>query len=271
MALASKPEAEDCDTRWTNRILRARELREVHPANAAALRFYEAVLQFQFDIARLSTSPANAGVPLRDQIDLAFVSSRIPALFSLCVKFGPTALGMEASKLQEAGKAKWRELFESAISVNDRLESVTNDFFTRACLQPVAESLQAQLQSAIDSIQSTCPACGGLPQTAVLRPEGEGASRWLQCSFCLCEWPFRRLACPWCREEDREKLPRYSAEECSYVHVEACETCKRYLKAVDLTVDGRALPLVDEAALAVLDAWAVESGYTKIIQNILGF
>ena len=53
MALASKPEAEDCETRWTNRILRARELREVHTANAAALRFYEAVLQFQFDTARL--------------------------------------------------------------------------------------------------------------------------------------------------------------------------------------------------------------------------
>ena len=271
MALASKPEIEDCETRWTNRILRAGELREIHPANAAAMRFYEAVLQFQFGIARISASPAHANVPLRDQIDLKFVSSQMPALLALCVKFGPTALGTESRKLQEAGKAKWQELLESAISVSNSPESLTNDFFARACLQPIAESLQAQFQSATESIQSTCPPCGGLPQTAVLRPEGEGASRWLQCSFCLCEWPFRRLACPWCGEENKEKLPRYSSEHYSYVHVEACDTCKRYLKAVDLTVDGRAVPLVDEAALAVLDVWAVDSGYAKIIQNILGF
>jgi FdhE protein len=178
---------------------------------------------------------------------------------------------METSKLQEAGASKWRELLESAVPVDNGLEAATDDFFARACLQPVAENLQAQVQTSTDSIQSTCPACGGSPQTAILRPEGEGASRWLQCSFCLREWPFRRLACPWCREENRDKLPRYSAEQCSYVHVEACDSCKRYLKAVDLTVDGHAIPVVDEAALAVLDVWAVDTGYTKIVRNILGF
>ncbi|HUK91878.1 MAG TPA: formate dehydrogenase accessory protein FdhE, partial [Blastocatellia bacterium] len=123
-----------------------------------------------------------------------------------------------------------------------------------------------------DSIytSSVCPACGGLPQLTVLRPEGEGASRWLMCAFCLREWPFRRIICPGCGEEDKEKLPRYSAEECDYVHVEACETCKRYLKAVDMTVNGLAVPLIDEVALAVLDIWAGEHGYSKVIRNLIG-
>jgi FdhE protein len=106
---------------------------------------------------------------------------------------------------------------------------------------------------------------------AVLKPEGEGASRSLLCSFCLCEWPFRRVICPWCGEEDKERLPRYSSAEWNYVHVEACETCKHYLKAVDLSVNGLAIPLVDEAALAVLDVWATERGYVKIIPNLIGF
>ena len=80
-----------------------------------------------------------------------------------------------------------------------------------------------------------------------------------------------RVACPWCDEKDKEKLPRYSAEECDYVHVEACDTCMRYLKAIDLSRNGLAIPLVDEAALAVLDVWATDRGYKKVIRNLVGF
>ena len=53
--------------------------------------------------------------------------------------------------------------------------------------------------------------------------------------------------------------------------VEACDNCQRYFKAVDMTIDGLAVPLVDEAALAVLDVWASGLGYTKIIRNMIGF
>jgi len=43
------------------------------------------------------------------------------------------------------------------------------------------------------------------------------------------------------------------------------------LKVVDLKIDGLAVPLVDEAALAVLDVWASGLGYNKIIRNMIGF
>ncbi len=66
-------------------------------------------------------------------------------------------------------------------------------------------------------------------------------------------------------------MPRYSAAEYPYVYVEACDRCKQYLKTVDLTLDGRAVPVVDEMALAVLDVWAADHGYTKIIPNLAGF
>jgi FdhE protein len=105
----------------------------------------------------------------------------------------------------------------------------------------------------------------------VLRPEGDAAGRWLSCSFCLREWAFRRLICPWCQEEDKEKLSRFSSEEWPSVHVEACDTCRRYLKAIDMTVDGLAVPLVDEAAFSVLDVWATDRHYTKIVPNLMGF
>jgi len=106
---------------------------------------------------------------------------------------------------------------------------------------------------------------------AVLRPEGDGGKRHLQCSFCLTEWEFRRVLCPACAEVDYAKLPRYSPEELKAVRVEACDTCKCYLKSFDLTVDGLLIPEVDEVATIALDMWAIEQGYRKIRTNVTGF
>jgi len=52
--------------------------------------------------------------------------------------------------------------------------------------------------------------------------------------------------------------------------VDACDTCKRYLKTVDLTRLGLAVPLVDEVAGAPLDVWARERGYEKLELNLVG-
>ena len=113
--------------------------------------------------------------------------------------------------------------------------------------------------------------CGSQPQLAVLRPEGDGGKRHLACSLCLTEWEFRRIICPVCEEMDPTKLPRYSAEEPIAVRVEACDTCKSYLKSFDMTVDGLMVPEVDEIATVALDVWAAEHGYHKIQLNLLGF
>src|SRR5262249_12169646 len=64
---------------------------------------------------------------------------------------------------------------------------------------------------------STCPVCAELPVAAVLRPEGEGGKRSLVCSLCFTEWPFRRLLCPNCGEEDQAKLPVFRADPFPHV------------------------------------------------------
>jgi FdhE protein len=115
-----------------------------------------------------------------------------------------------------------------------------------------------------------CPTCGEKPVAAVLRPEGDGAKRFLLCSLCFTEWEFRRLLCPNCGEEDKDKLPVYTAEEFPHIRVEACDTCKVYLKSIDLTKNGLAVPEVDELASVVLDVWATSHGYTKLQVNLFG-
>jgi hypothetical protein len=52
--------------------------------------------------------------------------------------------------------------------------------------------------------------------------------------------------------------------------VEACDSCKHYIKGVDLIRLGFAAPLVDEIDAALLDLWAREHGYKKIELNLVG-
>ena len=261
------------DARWNARIDRARELQEEYPATAEALRFYAITLEFQREVSVRSRQVVNCSVGLREQIDLLRVSSEMPGIIRIAADHGPERLRSEALRLKDAAEDSWRELLRKNIFPTDRgSDHPAEDFFARAGLQPVAENLQLQWQSEEgDERKNSCPACGGPPQMAVLHPEGEGASRWLLCSFCLREWPYRRVVCPWCAEEDKEKLPHYSTEEFPHAGVEGCDTCKRYLKAIDLSKNGLAEPLVDEAALIVLDVWANEHGYTKIVPNLFGF
>ena len=136
--------------------------------------------------------------------------------------------------------------------------------------QPVAERKARLCGTVPATVQPLCPRCGEKPVAAVLRPEGEGGKRFLLCSLCSSEWEFRRLLCPHCGEEDQEKLAIYGAEQFPHVRVEACDSCRVYLKAIDLTRDGLAIPEVDELAAVSLDLWAAEHGYTKLQVNIAG-
>jgi FdhE protein len=103
-----------------------------------------------------------------------------------------------------------------------------------------------------------------------LRPLGDGAKRSLICSLCATEWEYRRIVCPACGEENVDKLPVYVAAELPHIRVEACDTCHRYIKTIDLTKDGRAVPVVDELAAIPLSLWAAEKGYEKLSSNLLG-
>ena len=115
-----------------------------------------------------------------------------------------------------------------------------------------------------------CPRCNSLPLLGVLRQEGDGGKRFLQCSLCSQEWEFRRIFCAHCGEDNEPKLPVYVAEQFPYIRVEACETCKHFLRTIDLTKDGNAIPIVDDLAALPLGLWAQENGYTRIQSNLLG-
>jgi formate dehydrogenase accessory protein FdhE len=133
-----------------------------------------------------------------------------------------------------------------------------------------SDAARAFFDQVLKQMRGACGASHAAPVAAVLRPEGEGGKRTLLCSDCLTEWEFRRLVCPACGEEDHAKLPVFTAEEFPHIRIEACDTCRHYIKAIDLTRNGLAVPEVDEIASVSLDLWAAEKGYTKMQTNLFG-
>jgi FdhE protein len=114
--------------------------------------------------------------------------------------------------------------------------------------------------------QGHCPFCGGSPFVAARREgsEMEGARRMLVCSLCGGEWLLGRILCPACFEEDPRKLPIFQSDRYPAVRIETCDTCRRYVKSIDLSLDARPIPEVDDVVSLSMDLWATEQGYTRI-------
>jgi len=104
-----------------------------------------------------------------------------------------------------------------------------------------------------------CPICGGEPDMAAL--ERERGRRRLLCSRCDSEWTFRRVACPFCGNEEPGQVAYYPSEDKVY-RLGVCERCRRHLKTIDLREVAGEHPLAAERILTVgMDAAAEKAGY----------
>jgi FdhE protein len=239
---------------WDKRISRAEQLADEHPAAAEILRFYAQVTRFQKHVfEELQSRPA-------DRID-----SALPKLLRLVQRTGPRALADEARRLETE-----RTSYDDVVAASGSCDTATLRFFARALLQPHLECVVTRSAIRAQTGTSHCPFCGEKPQVAVLRGEGDGGKRSLLCSLCSSEWEFRRILCPACGEEQEDKLPVYTAAGFEHVRVEACDRCRTYIKAVDLTRNGLAVPCVDSVAAIPLDLWAEQNGYHALESNLLG-
>jgi FdhE protein len=128
----------------------------------------------------------------------------------------------------------------------------------RPFLRAQAEAL-APLVDDASWYRGYCPICGGEPDMAALG-KGNGR-RWLLCSRCDSEWTFRRLGCPFCRNDEAGQLVHYPSDDNVY-RLSVCEHCRRYLKTVDLRAAAGEHPLAAERILTTgMDAAAERMSY----------
>jgi FdhE protein len=142
-----------------------------------------------------------------------------------------------------------------------------DDYLSRAFLRPYGEVLAGLgVPPGRPLREGHCPFCGGAPLVSFRKdlPESSGAARYLVCGSCGTEWLFNRIRCPSCSEQDPVKLPSFQSDAHKGVRIEACETCKHYVKSIDLSLDARPLPEVDDLVSLAMDLWALEQGFTRM-------
>ena len=249
---------------WDRRIARADELLKNQSAVAELLRFYKRLARFQKSVYEAVASSS--------EHDVSLLVPHFEGLLAAIQEAGSPALKAAAAELERASTEDRLELLTAVWQhqVHSHELSTESIFFANALLQPFAEFLAEKNSSSTETSPPICPFCGSKPQLAVLRPEGDGAKRFLLCSLCGTEWFFRRLLCPNCAEENKEHLPVFVAQEFDYVRVDACDTCHTYIKSIDLSKNGNAVPVVDELASVSLNLWAQENKYQKFQPNLFG-
>jgi FdhE protein len=230
---------------------RALLLAEEHPGSAELLQFAAGLLKAQASVRAA---------------ELAAVAPAARPVLEYCAQKGPRELAADAREALLGG-------FDQRIRAY--WDTGEFDYLARASLAPYARLLREAGRSPERGLSGPCVFCGGGAWVASRRippgpGTGEGAMRILHCALCAFSWQVGRIRCPACGEEDPEKLPSFTAPPHSGVRVEACESCKTYVKSVDLTVDARRVPEIDELVALSLDLWAVEQGYHRLEPGIAG-
>jgi FdhE protein len=265
---------------WQARIDRAKRLSEQYEFAGEILQFYGQVLSFQKSLyeniatSHRGESPGGFAAAQRGPLDSMVLLPHYRGFLSLIEQIAPAALSGLAAETASLSTDAWIETLEQYWrhgGTDDSPDGSFAHFLPRAFLQPSAE-FRAELteRGPLEATTHLCPLCSARPLLGVLRPEGDGGKRSLVCSFCSHEWEFRRIYCAYCGESREESLPVFVAEKFPHIRVEACDTCRHFLRTIDLTRDGHAVPVVDDLAAVPLALWAEEYGYERIHNNLLG-
>lgn len=161
------------------------------------------------------------------------------------------------SKIFSEDKAYFEEVSEN-IGVDEKMQV----FFAYSSVRPsvlvCAQDLAAYLRTDKPWEYGYCPVCGGQPVLSVLKKEGE---RSLLCGFCSHQWHTKRLYCPFCGNRDHKKLHYFFSEEERAYRVDVCESCKKYLKTVDIReIQHPFYPQLEQVSTLHLDLLAQEQG-----------
>jgi formate dehydrogenase accessory protein FdhE len=270
---------------WSTRRARALVLAGERAHASEILRCHAEVTDVQERIA--ARVPASAwesatrvgegeGPMLRlDRLPLGEARSLFRAFLEEMAAVGTDVMVAEAGSLRSASRDDLGDLLDAALSSASGEEGDPG-FHVRSFVETVATTLAGRLplpplDAATGSGLGACPVCGAPPVVATLRDlPGALGSGGLVCSRCGTERRIRRLSCAHCGESSADRLRVHTPESVPYVRIDACESCRRYIKTVDLRRQGTAVPIVEDLATPELDLWAREQGLTKGRTNSFG-
>ncbi len=138
------------------------------------------------------------------------------------------------------------------------------DLFLEESLRPELEVVAEQYGALVEKAgwaEGYCPICGKEPKIGEIREKEEG-KRYLFCHQCGYKWPFRRIKCPFCGNEEQHSLAYFAVEGEESRRVDVCNKCRRYIKIVELSKSSEDVNLdVEDIATLHLDMLAYDEGY----------
>lgn len=255
---------------FDSRASRAESLSSLASVDLEPLRFATLLLRAQ-GTAAVALETVHASLPLSGDpaLDLERISTPLRTVFGVLERKGPAGI----ASLARTRAAEDDQILAARLAIywaGDR--SAAEDTLSRAILRPYVETLRhLGVGPKRRLARGHCPACGGGAGVGRRRSgESQGAVRSLLCALCGLEWETPRIRCPACFEGDPTKLPSFSSETHPIVRIEACETCRRYVKSLDTSLDERILPEVDDLLSLSLDLWAREEGFERLEPGVAG-
>ena len=217
------------DSPWGARISRARALAGARPEARDALEFFARLAALQQTLTAQYSSADTA----------------LPELLRWLERNAPAPI---AEAAWNAGP--WPQLLGSYLTANPQ---------TAFCVEALLHAFPPD----------PCPGCPGPPVVSLLREAGHGSRRSYVCGTCLKQSPAWRLGCHACGETDLQQMSVYRTDATDPARIDACESCRTYLKTIDLTKDATACPMADDLGSVTLDLWAREQGYHRPRPNLL--
>lgn len=110
-------------------------------------------------------------------------------------------------------------------------------------------------------VEGYCPVCGS--QAGMAEMAGEEGKRYLFCSACTFRWPFKRLKCPYCENEEVGDVSYFVVGE-GATRVDTCKSCNSYIKTRDSRKGNADIPIEVEDLLTIhLDILATKEGFER--------
>ena len=252
------------------------------------LEFYEATLKaqreiklaFEVDLSNFDTEVGRSrnaqGLPFLKPDDIHIDQDLFDAILKKVGKIvqsktkKPVSLALNKTGLD----VRWETLLGGLMEDDSSLKRIAQEkkidfalfsFLVFQSFSPFLESYVEHLKNHIELggwLRGYCPFCGREPLMA--RLDKETGRKWLFCSLCRTEWPFRRLECPFCGNNNQKSLRYFYSEDEEAYRVDVCDSCKRYTKTIDVRkIESIRSLFVEDLATLPLDIVAEKEGFVS--------
>jgi FdhE protein len=210
----------------------------------------------------LEVNPSRAAAFLAGVIDTMLQWSREGIAELQCLRLAVTSGKVDLQLLFAGCLSRERKLLEETadrLQVPSPLMEFVLEIPLKTALESYAETISPD--DVAGWMEGYCPICGS--RAGMGEISGNDGKRFLSCSSCFFKWPYKRLKCPYCGNDDPEQLSYFMVGE-EPTRVDVCRKCSRYLKTRDARLGNADIPLeAEDLATIHLDLLAGKEGFER--------